>query len=422
MTLPCTQRDGLPHAVFLRRLAGARSATSGDARLGNGAFLALRLVDRLGPGRGAAHADVFRYQHAATERACRELPGDCTETSHLTGVVRAAADAFQEHDARIVVPALFAYAHYLENELRLEEALDVLASLLCVADERLGQPDALAAHLRVGRVNRKLNRFAEADAAYNIAGELATTVADIHGAFLSRVGRAISVQARGNLAAAEQSLREIAAEAQGVEEREIQAHAEHALGTTLLFRGQIADAIVHVWRGFELYEDDASRVRALGDLGAMLLTVGEATAAERALVEVVRRGSGMQDVVSNAVVELMHCASFRGDRLGFERWRAACETRIPTMPPNILADFYLKSGIGQARFGRFRRAARLLEQAIEVAGKAGMHELVFRSERIRDGLRDCQPGGCSVLTAAAEPGESCESVREVSTSLAQLGE
>src|SRR5438270_772003 len=99
-------------------------------------------------------------------------------------------------------------------------------------------------------------------------------------------GRAISVQARGNLAAAEQSLREIAAEAQGVEEREIQAHAEHALGTTLLFRGQIADAIVHVWRGFELYEDDASRVRALGDLGAMLLTVGEVTAAERALGEV----------------------------------------------------------------------------------------------------------------------------------------
>src|SRR5437879_10805780 len=134
-TLPGTQRDGLPQAVFLRRLAGARSATSGDARLGHGAFLALRLVDRLGPGRGAAHADVFRYQHAATERACRELPGDRTETSHLTGLVRAVADAFREHDARIVVPALFAYAHYLENELLLEEALDVLAALPCVADE-----------------------------------------------------------------------------------------------------------------------------------------------------------------------------------------------------------------------------------------------------------------------------------------------
>ncbi len=422
MTQTCTERDGLTHAVFLRRLAGAPSATSADARLGNGAFLALRLVDLLGPRSGPAHADVFRYQQAATERVCRELPADRTETSHLTGLVRAAADAFQEQDARIVVPALLAYAHYLENELRLEEALDVLETLLRVADERLGQADAVATHLRVGRVNRKLNRFVEADAAYNVAGELATTVADIHGAFLSRVGRAISVQARGNLSAAEQSFREIAAEAQRVEEREIQAHAEHALGTTLLFRGQIADAIVHVWRGFELYEDEASRVRALGDLGAMLLTVGEVAGAERALMEVVRRGSGMQDVVSNATVELMYCASFRGDRLGFERWRAACETRVSSMPPNILADFYLKSGIGQARFGRFRAAARLLDQAIEVAAKAGMHELVFRSERIRNGLRDCQSGCCSALKAAAEPDEACDSVREISASLAQLGE
>src|SRR5439155_21895541 len=208
---------------------------------GNAAFLALRLVDLLGPRRGPAHADVFRYQHAATERVCRELPNDCTETSHLTGLVRAVADAFQDQDVRIVVPALLAYAHYLENEVRLEDALDVLETLLCVADERLGQSDAVAAHLRVGRVNRKLNRFAEADAAYSVAGELAATVADIHGAFLSRVGRAIAVQARGNLSAAEQSFREIAAEAQAVEEREIQAHAEHALGTTLLFRGQMAD-------------------------------------------------------------------------------------------------------------------------------------------------------------------------------------
>ena len=75
MTQACTELDGLPHAVFLRRLAGARSATSADARLGNGAFLALRLVDLLGPGRGPAHADVFRYQHAATERVCRARSG-----------------------------------------------------------------------------------------------------------------------------------------------------------------------------------------------------------------------------------------------------------------------------------------------------------------------------------------------------------
>jgi len=422
MTQTCTERDSLPHAAFLQRLAGAPAATSVDARLGNAAFLALRLVDLLGPAGEPAHPDAFRYQHAATERMCRELPAAGTETGHLSGLVRSTAEAFRSGNPRQVVPALLAYAHYLEDELRLEEALDVLETLVAVGADLLGCSDAIAAQLRIGRVNRKLNRFDKADMAYALAGLLGEAAGDVHSVFLSRVGRALSVQARGNLAMAEQSFHEIAAEARGSEERGIEAHAEHALGTTLLFRGQIADAIVHVWHGFELYEDDASRVRALGDLGAMLLTVGEVTGAERALLEVVRKGSGMQDVVSNATVELMHCASFRGDRVGFERWRAACEARRSGMPPNILADFYLKAGIGQARFGRFRAATTLLDKAVEVAQDAGMHELVFRSERIRDGLRDCQVGHCSVLTAAAEPAESCASVREISASLAQLGD
>ncbi|PYP49407.1 MAG: hypothetical protein DMD45_14625, partial [Gemmatimonadetes bacterium] len=39
----------LPHAVFLRRLAGATRGTSLDARLGRAAFVALRLVDLLAP-------------------------------------------------------------------------------------------------------------------------------------------------------------------------------------------------------------------------------------------------------------------------------------------------------------------------------------------------------------------------------------
>src|SRR5439155_22440750 len=104
----------------------SRPSTSVDGRLGNGAFLALRLVDLLGPGSEPAHPDAFRYQHAATERMCRELPATSTETGHLTGLVRSAAEAFRSRNPGQVIPALLAYAHHLEDELRLEEALDVL--------------------------------------------------------------------------------------------------------------------------------------------------------------------------------------------------------------------------------------------------------------------------------------------------------
>ncbi|HYT99097.1 MAG TPA: hypothetical protein VEK85_01885, partial [Gemmatimonadales bacterium] len=409
MTQACSERDSLPHAAFLQRLAGAPAATSLDARLGNGAFLALRLVDLLRPGGEAAHPDAFRYQHAATERMCRELPTAGTETGHLNGLVRSTAEAFRSRNPRQVVPALLAYAHYLEDELRLEEALDVLETLVAVGADQLGCSDAIAAQLRIGRVNRKLNRFDEADMAYALAGLLGEAAGDVHSVFLSRVGRALSVQARGNLAMAEQSFREIAAEARGSQEREIEAHSEHALGTTLLLRGQVAEAIIHVWRAFEFYEDEASRLRTLNDLGVMLLALGRVDDAERALTEVVRDG-GARDNVSNALIELMHCASYRRDRMGFERRRVECESRSEEMPPNILADFCLKAGIGSARFGNFRKARAQLGEALKVATKSGLHELVFRIERIMAGLRDCATECETKPHTGAEPAISTEAL------------
>ncbi len=147
--------------------------------------------------------------------------------------------------------------------------------------------------------------------------------------------------------------------------------------------------------------------------------VGDSVGAERALSEVVRRGA-TQDNVNNALVELMHCASFRRDRVGFARWRERCEKRAADMPPNIRADYYLKQGIGQARFGQFNKAEALMGWALEVASGAGLHEFEFRIERIRNELRDCERLLQGELTAAAEPVFDTEELREVSASLAQL--
>src|SRR5437870_12138757 len=79
--------SGLPHAVFLQRVAD-EPATSPEVRLGQGAFLALRFVDLLAPDREPPTPDVFRYQWAATERYCAELAGEGTEAAHLSCIVR----------------------------------------------------------------------------------------------------------------------------------------------------------------------------------------------------------------------------------------------------------------------------------------------------------------------------------------------
>ena len=419
MTDPASQHAGLPHAVFLHRMAGASSPSALEPRLGRAAFVALRLVDLLGPEHATLHPDAFHYQYVATVRCCRDLPPGSTETSHLLGLVRGTGDAFEQRSAGLVLPALFAYAHYLEDEMRLEEALDVLDTLLQVGGAQLPPVDAVGAQLRRARVYRKLNEFDAAEQSYAEGGALAAAIGDTHSELLSRIGWANSTLGRGNLAAAELSLREILCDAERLADADAQARAHQGIAVALGTQGQPIDAIPHIWHAFELFDDEISRGRALADLGSALLIVGDPHGAERALLDAVRRG-GVQDFATNALIELMNCASFRRDRVGFERWREQCDARRETMPPNILVDYILKAGIGRARFGQLDRAERLLANALQIADDAGLHEFTFRIERIKSGLRDCRQAPNEEPAEVAKPVVQTEAVREVSAALAHL--
>src|SRR2546425_907910 len=353
--------ESLPHAIFLQRVSGPEAATTLEARLGQGAFLALRLVDLLAPDRAPVSKDAFHYQSVATDRFCRELRAVDTEGAHVHGIAESASDSYRLGDIQLIAPALFAYAHFLEAELRLEEALDVLTTLLVVVGNQLSPTDAVAAQLRFARVHRKLNRFDEADAAYSEAGELATLAGDRYSALLSRIGRANTTLGRGNLADAQRGLEGILADARAAGERDVEARAEQGIAAAFYYMGQSAEAIPHAWHAFELYEEEDSQLRALGDGGTMLLSLGDATGAERALAEVFRRGR-THESVSNAVIELMHCASYRRDHVGFARWRERCEDRLADMPPHIRTDFYFKQGVGPGRVGPDPPARSLIEK------------------------------------------------------------
>src|SRR5229473_1109616 len=129
--------ESLPHAIFLQRVSGPQAATTLEARLGQGAFLALRLVDLLARDRAAVSGDAFHYQWVATDRFCRELRAAATEGAHVHGIAESASDAYRLGEARLAAPALFAYAHFLEDELRLDEALGAgLGVLLPVGPRR----------------------------------------------------------------------------------------------------------------------------------------------------------------------------------------------------------------------------------------------------------------------------------------------
>ena len=408
----------LPHAVFLQRAADG-PATSPDVRLGQGAFLALRFVDLLAPDREPPTPDVFRYQWAATERYCAELAGEGTEASHLSCIVRAAGEAHRTGEFNLVAPALFAYAMYLEQESHFDEAEDALLTMLDIGRGRLQTSDAISAWMRLGRVRRMQADFDRADAAYAEAGRMAEDVGDHQAVLTSRVGQTNVVYFRGNLAEAERGWRSILADCVGTPYRAVVAQAEHGLGNLLNLRSLPHEGAPHLWRAYELYEEESSQLRALNDLGIVLLRLGHVEAASRALGEVVRRDRPGENLL-NAFIELMNCASYSRDRVGFERWRERCLDHIPNAPPNVRADFSMKAAIGFARFGNSRRAESELRKALEIATAHDLHELVFRIEPILAGAKDC--GAPEHLESAApEIDHVIESLREVSASLATLG-
>src|SRR2546430_11546126 len=168
-----TRGAGLPHAVFLQRVEDD-PATSPEVRLGQGAFLTLRFVDLLSPDRDPPTPDVFRYQWAATERYCAELAGEGTEAAHLSGIVRATGEAHRTNDVRLLAPSLLAYALYLDHRADLDEAQDVVESLLSIAGDRLLPSDAISAWMRLGRPRRLQAEFGGAVEAYPQAGRIAT--------------------------------------------------------------------------------------------------------------------------------------------------------------------------------------------------------------------------------------------------------
>jgi hypothetical protein len=152
------------------------------------------------------------------------------------------------------------------------------------------------------------------------------------------------------------------------------------------------------------------------------LSLGDAIGAERALLEVVHRSTASDNVL-NSLIELMHCASYRRDRIGFERWRERCDASLDSMAPNIRADYFLKVGIGLARFGNFVKAERLMEEALATASANELHAMEFKIERIKGGLRECEAEVNAHQGAApVDPVTQSEPVREVSVSLARLAE
>ncbi len=364
------------HEPFLAR-ASEPGAEQGRHALG--AFLTLRLVDRFRPDEEPAHPLALAYQIRATRDYLLDLRPQTPEATHLLEVVRL-ADGVQQGGVRSLLwPPLLAYGHWLEQELRLEEALDVVETTLGLNDGSTATEE-VAALLQRGRILRHLGRLEEARASYHAGRAKAEAIRDTHSALLGRIGDAIVMQQLGNLQGSETALRGIVTDAEAADDRDAQARAHHDFGAVLVHRSRFPEAVLHLYRAFELYEQTSDRLRALSDVGEALKREGRYDASQDAFEVVLETAPATTQIRVPAMIALLELSALTKDRVSFARWSKAIGVMTDELPAERRVDYWLQLGRGHATFGQAARAERCLRDALAQAEQYRLNEYVFRAQ------------------------------------------
>jgi tetratricopeptide (TPR) repeat protein len=289
------------------------------------------------------------------------------------------ADAVQQGSVRSMLePPLGAYAFWLEDELRLEEALDVVDTALGLTAGS-ASTEEIAALLQRGRILRKLGQLTDATASYQAARNKAVTAGDTHSVLLSRIGEAIVMKQLGNLSGSEEVLRGVLAAAEGAGDADAQARAHHDLGAVFIHMRRPPQAVAHLYRAFELYEQPPDRYRALSDLGEGLRQLGRYGVARDAFRIVLRHGK-TEELRASAMIALLEISAQMRDRVGFTNWKRQIGALAGELPAERQALFHLQLGLGCAGFGQVRAAERALRKAATTAEQHHLNEYAFRVE------------------------------------------
>jgi tetratricopeptide (TPR) repeat protein len=374
-----TPTNTLTHEPFLERARLQREQErEGSARLALGAYVVARLVDKLLTlENDAEQLEGFRWQLEAVRRHVNELPDDAPETAHLVGVVSSVpADG---KVASGLWMSLTAYAYFLEHEGRLEESLELLTLAARSQGTKISTADFAAYALFAGRLNRLLARWEMASTCYTAASDAATGV-DPVAVLRGRLGLGAVQRGRGNYPAARATAESVVREATELKLTDAQALAHADLGAVYQLQGLKLEALESYYQSFRLSHDPQQRMRTLGEVAIGLHEIGATDAARVAFQIVVDSGASML-VRANSLLELMDLEAGDGNRVAFERCRAAAESYRSRMSPSMSVDYHYKLGIGLGRFEQWGRARDVLTTGLALAESHGLNAWYFKIEQ-----------------------------------------
>ncbi|HEU5169811.1 MAG TPA: hypothetical protein VFU46_04700 [Gemmatimonadales bacterium] len=344
--------------------------------------------------------DAYTWQLESTRRYVDELDGARAETRHLQGLVDALRLREDGARATAIRTGFTAYAYFLEHEGRLAEALEVLSLAVRAHGSAMTPADFTAVALFAGRLNRLQARWNAANQAYAGAEEAALVTGDRNAVLRSRLGRANVLRAQGNLPAAREAVGRVIDEATAPELVDVRGGAYADLAAVLALQGFRVDALLANYQAFRLTHDPLTRMRILGDLGVQLSELGYYAEARLAFEIVVASQTSFL-VRTNALLELLELESATGNRVAFERHRAAAREQMGRMPPSMAVDLRYKIGVGFARFGQLARARSALREGLQLAEEHRLNEWYFRLERLLRNIDQCPPQGLTAASSAA---------------------
>jgi len=244
--------------------------------------------------------------------------------------------------------------------------------------------DFAAYALFAGRLNRLLARWETASTCYNAAADAATGVDPVL-VLRGRLGLGAVQRGRGNYPAARATAESVVRDATELNLTDAQAMGYADLGVVYHLQGLKLEGLEAHYKAFRLSRDPQQRMRTLVDVAIALHEIGAVDAA-RVAFETVNTSSAPMMVRANSLLELMDLESGCGNRVAFERCRAAVEAHRPRMSPSMSVDYYYKLGVGLGRFEQAGRGRDALTAGLTLAESHGLNAWIFKIEQALAGL------------------------------------
>ncbi|MFL5561792.1 MAG: hypothetical protein ACJ79K_09985 [Gemmatimonadaceae bacterium] len=373
----------------------------------------LRMVDAwYDEGAHVAAADAWGL-NAVREAVAAMTVGDPARTI-LSGVVDAVAAA-ERADFSVVATRLSAYGRALHFDAKWRLAADVYETLLAYAHPIDESDVYINASMQLGYCLRMVGDFDEAAVAYADAGRVATSMGDVVGILRARIADARLSMSRGNLPRAEEILDDTIARATSEALDDVAGLAMHERAVVAYDKRDFSGAIRFAYGALPKLTGHSARDRVLVDIAASFLELGVTSAARDAFL-VLAATAQEQYVRWTATLNLLELAVLDTNEPSFESYRR--ELAAIQLPANLEVSYHLQTGKGYAAFGRWERAERSLTNAVELAAKHRLNQLLFAAE---EGLRQLEIGkNAARSNTPFVPSVAPESVADVAAAIHQM--